>query len=156
MTQIGYIAAESEKANFFSYDVDPKSTVVFTLVPIEGIAHLYVHPGFKPDQQSQYYYKAEGSAAKRVVVGHRDLQGMQLKDQKLYVQVACEHACRYVLKAHTVFDDVFTLHPGYTETGLLAPAEIRQHLLVTKEFDGAKIERHLRIKLQTYSGQANM
>lgn len=125
-------------------------------MPIEGIAHLYVHPGFKPDLPAQYYYKAEGSAAKRVVVGTRDLEGMKLHDQKLYAQVYCEHACRYVLKAHTVFDDVFSLHPGYTETGLLAPAELRQHLLVTKEFDGAKVERRLRIKLQTYSGQANL
>lgn len=128
--------------------------MVFTLVPIEGIANLYVNPGFKADLPAQYYYKAEGSAAKRLIVASRDLQGMKLADDKLYVQVRCEQACRYVLKAHTVTDDVFTIHPGYSEKGLLASGELRQHLLETREFKGDKIERHLRIKLQTYSGQA--
>ena len=130
--------------------------MVFTLIPIEGIAHLYVHPGFKPDNNSQFYYRAEGSAAKRVIVATRDLEGMKLSSDRLYIKVACEHACRYVLKSHTVFDDVFHLWPGYSETGLLAPKEVRQHLVETKEFIGDKIERHFRIKLQTYSGQASM
>lgn len=129
---------------------------MFTLVPIEGIVNMYVHPGFKPDLTDQYYYKSEGSAAKRVIVTNRDLEGMRLADDKLYIRITCEHACRYILKSHTVYDDVFNLHPGYSEKGFLAPGEVRQHLLATKSFDGSKVERHFRIKLQTYTGQANL
>lgn len=130
--------------------------MVFTLVPIEGIANLYINPGFKADLPAQYYYQAEGSAAKRLIVASRDLQGMKLSDDKVYIQVHCEHACRYVLKCQTVTDDVFSLHPGYSEKGLLAPGEVRQHLLETREFTGDKVERRLKIKLQTYSGHADL
>ena len=117
---------------------------------------MYVHLNFKPDNNDQYYYRAEGSAAKRIIVSSRDLKGMQLTDNKLYVKVVCDNSCKYIIKSHTVEGNVFSFSPGYTETSLLAPKEYRQHLIESKDYNGEKVEKHLRIKLQTFTGQANL
>jgi hypothetical protein len=87
---------------------------VFTLIPIEGIANLYVNPGFKADNREQYYYRSEGTAAKRIIIEAKDLQGMKMSNDKLYIQVHCPHACKYVIKAEKVVDGIFELLPGYS------------------------------------------
>lgn len=120
------------------------------------MAQLYINPGFKADKREQYYYRSEGSAAKRIVIGERDLQGMKLKNDKLYIQVYCQNSCKYVIKAQKIVDSLFDLTPGYSETGYLVPGEIRQHIVKSKAFDGSQIEKRYHVKLQTFSGQGNL
>lgn len=81
---------------------------------------------------------------------------MKLSEDKLYIQVYCLHACKYVIKAERIVDGIFELAPGYSETGYLAPSEIRQHLLGSKDKDGSEVEKRYHIKLQTFSGQGNL
>lgn len=154
---IGEIKSDSQKENFFTYPILTKpEPLVFTLIPVEGNANLYVNPGFRADNRSQYYYRAEGSAAKRVIASQRDLTGMKLTDSKFYIQVHCPSTCKYVLKAEKIVDDIFMLAPGYSETGYLSGKELRQHIVESRNYDGSNLEKKYSVKLQTYRGQANL
>lgn len=77
--------------------------------------------------------------------------------QQFFAQVHCSTPCRYLLKASAPKDDLFEIHPGYSEIGTMEPQELRQHLLVTRDFDNATlVQRSYTVKLHLFSGEANL
>lgn len=79
---IGYIRENSPKDNMFKLDLpETLQTVAFTLIPIEGKSSLFVHGGYVPPTDDQYYYKALGSVAKKIIVADYDLMGMRLQSK---------------------------------------------------------------------------
>ena len=126
-------------------------------MPIEGHAELLVNPGFYPKDDGQFYYRAVDSVAKRIVVGEQDLVGMGLSNATtIYVKIVCPNTCRYILKSTRVDDGVLDIKTGYSEVGSMAGKEVRQHLLINKDFTGEAMAKRFTIKLQLYSGEANL
>jgi hypothetical protein len=83
-TTIGYIKENSPKENMFKLDLPTElRTVAFTLIPIEGKSSLFVNGGYVPPTDDQYYYKAEGSVAKKIIIAGYDLIGMRLQSKVL-------------------------------------------------------------------------
>lgn len=115
-----------------------------------------VNPGILPTTDDQFYYKATGSLGKRIIVEKEDLQGMQLKDSNLYIKVSCQHACRYILETMISPNGILDLRPGFSESGVLRAGSYRQHLVTNRHFTGTKLSRDYTIKLQLYSGEANL
>ena len=77
--------------------------------------------------------------------------------QNFYAKVHCPHACRYLIRSDTPEDDLLDIHPGYSEIGTIENKELRQHILVARDFDNTTtIERRYTIKLQMFSGEANL
>jgi hypothetical protein len=52
---------------------------------------------------------------------------------------------------------LFEIHPGYSEIGTIDAQELRQHLLITRDFDNTTVvQRSYTVKLQLFSGEANL
>ena len=123
-------------------------TVAYTLVPIEGHAELLVNPGFYPKDDSQFYYRAVDSVAKRIIVSQQDLIGMGLSNlTAVYIKVVCPNQCRYILKSNRVDDGILDIKTGYSEIGSMQAKEVRQHLLINKDFTGESMLKRFTIKL---------
>ena len=78
MIKIGYVKESSQKENVFKLHVPSPDSYVFTLIPIEGKASLYVNPAFLPKQNDQFYYSALQEVVKRIIVNDNDIKGMGL------------------------------------------------------------------------------
>ena len=78
LTQIGLIKEGSDRTNNFKYLVESPRTLVFTLIPIEGSANLYVHPGYLPKEPNQFAYVATAQTAKKVIVSKEFMEGMRV------------------------------------------------------------------------------
>jgi hypothetical protein len=143
--------------NIFTYPVrETAETIVFTLVPIEGEANMFINPGILPKDNENFYYRATTNSAKRIIVEQRDISGMGLKNSNIFVKVQCPHACKYVLKAFKPQDDVLDLHTGYSEIGVISGDKVRSHFLSARHYSGLRIEKRYTIKLQLFSGDADL
>jgi dimeric dUTPase (all-alpha-NTP-PPase superfamily) len=78
MMQIGLIKDGSDKTNNFKYLITTPQNLVFTLIPIEGAANLYVHPGYLPKEPNQFAYVSTSQTAKKVIVSKEYMEGMRV------------------------------------------------------------------------------
>lgn len=51
---------------------------------------------------------------------------------------------------------IFDLAPGFSESGTIYGSELRKHLLKCRTFGDDMIEKKYTVKLQLYSGEANL
>lgn len=72
------------------------------------------------------------------------------------MRVQCDHICRYMIKVETPKDNVLTIEPGFSEQSAIKGKELREHLIVNREFDGSQIDKAYTIKLQLINGEANL
>lgn len=132
------------------------SDIVFTLIPTEGTAEMFINPGILPANDENFYYKATANTAKRIIVEKRDLEGMGIKNNLIHIKVRCKHACKYILKALQPKDNILDLHSGYSEVGVISGSQVRSHFLAVKHYTGLRTEKRYSIKLQLFSGEANL
>lgn len=76
--------------------------------------------------------------------------------QDIFAKVHCEHACRYIFKVKKVGNGILDISPGFSESGTIVGNDVRKHLLKSKTFSDALIEKRYTVKLQLYSGEANL
>lgn len=72
------------------------------------------------------------------------------------MKVHCQHACRYIIKAEVPKSDVLTMQPGFSEHASIKGSELRQHIIVNRDFTGDIIKKRYTVKLQLFSGEANL
>jgi hypothetical protein len=60
------------------------------------------------------------------------------------------------LKQGKVESGIFDISSGFSESGTIFAGDLRKHLLKSKSFTDSKVEKRYTIKLQLYSGEANL
>ena len=83
-----YLIEELENNEVVTYELNvPKieGNWVFTLIPTEGSANLYINPDVKPDKLANYKYQAKAHRTEEIIITHTESEKFGFSYTKFYV-----------------------------------------------------------------------